>query len=111
MLLRLTEDGAQLQPEFALETHAAIPGRQLSGGHKAVLAQHVDALLQVLRAVVQHRQLLKAHRHIVAGDELNVLVALRSVQIHYFQNAFRLLEQNEGLLVLVSHCKVVGAIC
>jgi hypothetical protein len=74
VVLSLTQNGAKLQSQFAFKSQTPIPGTQGFSGHKSFLFEHFQTLFQVGGALIQHRQLLETHRHIVARDEGNALV-------------------------------------
>lgn len=107
VVLGLAEDGAQLEPKLALEPVAPVSTGQTVVVHELGALEHFEALFQVGRALFEHAELLKTHRHVVARDELDVLVASARLQIHDLQHTLRLLEKHQRLLVRLSLDEVV----
>ena len=63
-----------------------------------------------LHTLAEKHLLLEAHRHIVVGDELHVLVSRAPVQTDHFQHAFALLQQNQRFFVALALDEVKGSV-
>jgi hypothetical protein len=110
VVLGLAQDCAQLQPQLTLKFESSVALSQIFGLHEARLFKHLERLLEVVGALIKHGELLEAHRHVVARDELYRLVARARLQIDDFQHALCLLEKHKSLFVLVTLSEVVGCV-
>lgn len=70
VVLGLAQNGAQLQAQLTLKFEPSIALSQVFCLHEAWLFKHLEGLLEVVGALIKHGQLLEAHGHVVARDEL-----------------------------------------
>ena len=101
VLLRLAQDGTQLEFELALHVHLFHPLRNVNVFEEVGLVEHLDGLLQVNDALLKHAELLEAHRHVVIGNVREVLVPLTVLQIDHLENTLSFLQKHVSLFVLV----------
>ena len=110
MVLSLAEYCAQLQTQFAFKSQAAIPGCESVRGHKSLWFEHFKTLLQIGGALIQHAQLLKAHRHVIARNECDEFIARWRLQVDDLEDTLRLLQQHKCLLELIPQREVISGI-
>ena len=82
VILVLTQNGTELQLELALLVDSAVSHGDLLALVEFRVTDQRNALLEIEDALVKHPKLLKAHAHVIVGDERDVSVPRASFQAH-----------------------------